>query len=70
MNLENPGKNQFLSFANISSSNEPRGRASHWEMHSFGIAKSVIFSKFSQVSVMNLQDKTQKQTIFKFSKNI
>ena len=43
MNLENPGKNQFLSFANISSSNEPRGRASHWEMHSFGIAKSVIF---------------------------
>ena len=70
MNLENPGKNQFLSFANISSSNEPRGRASHWEMHSFGIAKSVFFSKFSQVSVIKLQDKTKKENFVKFSKNI
>ena len=45
MNLEKPEKKQFLSFANISSSNEPRGRATHWEMNSFGIAKSVFFLK-------------------------
>ena len=70
MNLENPGKNQFLSFTNISSSNDTRGRASQWEMHSFGIAKSVIFSKFSQVSVIKLQDKTKKENFVKFSKNI
>ena len=40
-------KNQFSSFPNISSSNEPRGCANHWEINSFGIGKSQIFSKFS-----------------------
>ena len=40
---EKTQKNQFLSFANISSSNEPRGRANHWEMNTFGIGKSQIF---------------------------
>ena len=39
-------KNQFLSFPNIFISNEPRGRANHWEINSFGIGKSQIFSKF------------------------
>ena len=59
MNLEKPKNNQLWSFANISSSNEPRGRATRWEMNSFGIAKSAFFWKLSQVSVMQLQSKTQ-----------
>ena len=44
--VKNPKKNQFLSFPIISSSNEPRVRASHWGMNTSGIGHCQIFSIF------------------------
>ena len=43
---KNPKKNQFLSFPIVSSSNEPRVRASHWGMNTSGIGQCQIFSIF------------------------
>ena len=45
-NTRKTQKNQFLSFPIISSSNEPRGRASHWGMNTSGIGQCQVFSKF------------------------
>ena len=39
-------KKHFLSFPKIFSSNEHRGRASHWGMNNSGIGQCQIFSNF------------------------
>ena len=63
------GKNpkfQFLSFPIISSSNEPRGRASHWGMNTSGIGQCHIFSIFSKCQKKNLRKRTQKNQFLSF----
>ena len=58
-----PGKareNQFLSFPIISSSNEPRGRASHWGMNTSGIGQCQTFSNFFEVSEIKFPENTRK----------
>ena len=39
----------FVCFPNISRSNELRGRSSHWEMNTSGIAQGQTFSNFLRV---------------------
>ena len=52
-----PKKNQFLSSPTICSSNEPRGRASYWEMNTSGIGQFQMFWNFSIFRKWNYQKK-------------
>ena len=59
-------KNQFLSFPIVSSSNEPRGRASHWGMNTSGLGQCQIFSKFFKLSEMKLPGKARENQFLSF----
>ena len=61
---EKTPKHQFLSFPIISSSNEPRGRASHWGMNTSGIGQCQIFSNFFEVSEMKFTENTRKNNFW------
>ena len=58
--MKQPRKqNQFLSFPNISSSNDLRGRSGHWETNTSGIAQGQTFSNFLRVGNETTEKKNQ-----------